>query len=151
MDLALAAGSSGLTGITLGGKILVLWNYSISIMDHPPLFVYDPAKDSWSQTRPNPRARPMVIPCGIGGKLYLAGGDSGSVPPINSIPSDFVDEYDPGNDSWRPMSRLIFTERQNPACAEAGGKGYIIAGLQWRATSIQVASEVEEYDPSAEP
>ena len=83
--------------------------------------IYDPETDSWSLGAPVPWSGGSASSALIDGKVYLAGGISGS----STVTSNAV--YDPVADSWTPLAPMPFG-RNHAASATDGELFYIFGG-----------------------
>lgn len=101
---------------------------------YPPIAVYDPATDSWSQGAVMSQTRKNLAAAEVGGILYAVGGDN-----------DFVfrgraDAYDPETDTWTLKPASMIRPRSLAAAAALGGIIYVVGGDGF--------GTVEAYDPA---
>lgn len=82
---------------------------------------YDPATDSWSTLAPLPSKRNGAMAGAIGGKIYVAGGFTGS----KTIKT--VEVYDVATNSWATCEPMAYAFNGG-AAAVAGGKLYVFGG-----------------------
>lgn len=91
-----------------------------------PLWIYDPAADSWTTGASLPavvHGAPLVA---HGGRLYLIGGFRGTGSTTVNIDSMWV--YDIASDSWAP-GPVMPTARGNPSAAVLGDQIHVIGGV----------------------
>jgi N-acetylneuraminic acid mutarotase len=126
--------------VALEGRLFTVGGLDSTFQGVDSCFVFDPeAGDagSWDEIEALPTRRGAVGAAVLGGKIYAAGGQSGS-------PSftDFA-AFDPDQGSWEPLPAMP-TARNHLAAAAAGGFFYALSG---RAGGLR--PEVERYDPVA--
>jgi probable HAF family extracellular repeat protein len=98
---------------------------------------YDPGTNTWTTLRSAPAVHFQPVVAAIGGKLYVAGGNSGSGTAIRRL-----DVYDPANNSWATGAAMP-TARVAMAGAVAGGKLYVVGGR----SGTTYLDAVEAFDP----
>ncbi|MFC1595645.1 Kelch repeat-containing protein [Gemmatimonadota bacterium] len=94
--------------------------------------------DSWMTKASMPTARYGAVAAAIGGKLYVAGGNDGS------IYVSTLEVYDPATDSWTTATSMP-TARDRVAAAAIGGKLYVAGGY-----NSGYLSMLEVYDPATD-
>ena len=150
----------------MGGKVYVFGGFTRppSIMAWQPTansWEYDPQTDTWKALAPLPHPRGSAQAVAVGGKIYVIGGACSNVKgnPGAPIPRgtnahivvDYVDEYNPATNTWRPCSSMP-TARNHFLAAEVGGKIYAVNGRIGAVfvTMSDVIDLVEEYDPATD-
>src|SRR5229473_5742462 len=145
-----------LLGASAGGKMYVFCGYAPGFKPIGMVYEYDPITDKWAKKRPMALAAHHVSFTEHKGKIYAFGGfvlpQSG---PPAWVPIDNAWEYDPANDSWRPLAPLP-TKRGSPVAVSAGEKMYVIGGAVTGPGQSAVhparphtsVGTVEEYDPA---
>jgi N-acetylneuraminic acid mutarotase len=98
---------------------------------------YDPATNAWTTLRAAPAVHVQPAVSVVSGKLYVAGGNTGS-----AAATSRVDVYNPATNSWSTVAAMP-TARVGAAGALAGGKLYVIGGRNGPTYS----NVVEVYDP----
>jgi N-acetylneuraminic acid mutarotase len=98
---------------------------------------YDPSTNVWTTLRAAPAVHVGPAVSVVAGKLYVAGGNSGSGTAINR-----VDVYNPATNSWSSAAAMP-TARVGAAGALVGGKFYVIGGR----SGPTYYNTVEVYDP----
>ncbi|HUG16947.1 MAG TPA: kelch repeat-containing protein, partial [Thermomicrobiales bacterium] len=103
------------------------------------LYVYDPLSNTWSPKANLPRALGSMAVGVIDGKLYVAGGLSGSVA-VNHL-----SVYDPATNAWTDLTPMP-TLRDHVNATVIDGLLYVVGG---RAVDIDATTAVNErYDPA---
>jgi hypothetical protein len=128
----------------IGGKLFVAGGRGACPPCEPSdkLEVYDPATDSWDQTKaPMPVAAQEAGGAELNGKFYVAGGEYPSG--INNQ-GRRLQVYDPITDKWT-LEGLLPTPRTALGLASAHGRLYAISGLNPSGT----VNLVEVYDPDS--
>jgi M6 family metalloprotease-like protein len=98
---------------------------------------YNPTTNSWTTLAPAPLTHFRPVVAAIDGKLYVAGGNSGSGTTLRR-----VDVYDPATNTWSTRSGMR-SPRMNAGAAALGGKLYVVGGR----TGTTYLNTVEVYDP----
>lgn len=126
-----------------GGKLYVIGGYTRSLLNvwHPvaTVYMYDPAKNAWTERSPMPTPRGALAVVEHQGKLYAIGGYDGS----NNIAA--LEVYDPATDSWGTKPPLP-TPRDHLTAAVVRGQIYAIGG-RLNGNHSQNLPVVEAYDP----
>jgi N-acetylneuraminic acid mutarotase len=150
--------SEELYGISSGGKLYVFGGLGPDWTPKGLVYDYDPATDKWTKRKNMPLLSHHVALAELNGKIYVIGGfvkpQSG---PSAWTPIDNAWEYDPANDSWKPLAPLP-TKRGSPNAAVVNGKIYVIGGAGLnpgsKETSVhparpqRVMGTNEVYDPA---
>ncbi len=127
----------------VGGRLYVIGGYSQSAFSvwNPvaTVYVYDPAKDSWTERAPMPTARGALSVTEHEGRLYAIGGYD------RKGNNAQVEVYDPLRNVWTTAASLP-TPRDHLATATVAGKIYAIGGRMDGDYSRNLAV-VERYDP----
>ena len=84
-------------------------------------FEFDPATESWTEKAPMPRARGAAGTAELGGKIYVAGGQRGSL-----TVSEFA-VFDPATNTWMELPPMP-TPRNHLTAQALGGEFYAIGG-----------------------
>ncbi|THF67631.1 hypothetical protein E7T06_20240, partial [Deinococcus sp. Arct2-2] len=110
----------------LGGKIYAVGGqqgHDQASVTQPSLHVYDPATDTWTALRNLPRARSHIANTTfvLGGRLIVAGGESGHGQPISDVSA-----YDPGTDTWAALTPLPVA--RGSSVAGPAGQGFVYTG-----------------------
>ena len=135
-----AAAVDGKIYVIGGGTGDALGEHSVFASVH----VYDPATDSWDTAADMPTARAILGASAVGNLIYAVGGDSGG----ESILSRALEVYNTATDTWTVAADMP-TPRDAHATVAVDGKVYAFGGLAWGSeSSVEVAHEVEVYDPS---
>jgi N-acetylneuraminic acid mutarotase len=102
---------------------------------------FNPRSGHWARSLrlPKPRAGPAAA--GLGGLLYVAGGEI-PLPHGNFHITDSVIVYDPGKNTWRSVAPM-HTARERLDLVAAGGYLYAIGGDNQIGASL---TAVERYD-----
>jgi len=98
---------------------------------------YDPGSNSWITLRPPPAIHSLGAVAAVGGKLYLAGGNSAP-----EVASARLDVYDPATNTWSSR-RALPTARVAPGAAVVGSLLYVIGGRN----GPSITARVDAYDP----
>lgn len=89
---------------------------------------YNSTTDKWTQKKPMPLPAHHIAVVGYHSKIYVFGGGAQLQPGgPNWVPINNAWEYDPANDSWKPLAPMP-TARGAAVAAEVGGKIYVIGG-----------------------
>jgi N-acetylneuraminic acid mutarotase len=150
--------SEELYGIAAGGKLYVFGGLAPGWTPKALVYEYDPATDKWAKKSPMPLPSHHVALATINGKIYVLGGFTKPASgPTAWVPIDNTWEYDPANDSWKPLAPLP-TKRGSPVAAVVNGKIYVIGGATTHPGSHETAihparphrsSDANEaYDPA---
>lgn len=135
--------SSSVAVAVVGDRIFLVGYADPSAGNKDSVMAYEPATDIWSLLPPLPSKRQSVSACGMGGKLYAAGGFD---PSDNRYPMRGLEEYDPSNRTWTTREDMP-TARIAGVCAESGGKLYVIGGGSGFGGSSDIEKATEEYTP----
>jgi len=134
----IARGSMGFTFNPVNGKFYFAGGYNEGVSND--FYEYDPATDSWIVRTSMPTARQgLRLVAGSNGKLYAAGGMSGS-----SARVDVLEEYNPATDTWVTKTPMPNALMSFGFVAVQNGKLYAIGGIDSSSLSV---SSVYEYNP----
>jgi N-acetylneuraminic acid mutarotase len=97
-------------------------------------WIYDPAKDAWSDAAPMPEERVAGSAAVLDGYIYVVGGQG--------VSQDLL-RYDPEADSWERLAPLN-EPREHVTAVALDGEIYAIGG-RWR----EELNSVEVYDPQS--
>jgi len=110
------------------------WEYK----DH--VEIYNPQTDSWSTGK----SAPVVLAGGasgtMDGKIYIFGGDTGSIQSNNYI-------YDTVSDSWVQKSSSPI-KRNGHTCVAIGDKFILMGGRNYQISQPEQLDKIEIYSPS---
>lgn len=130
---------------TVGNRIYVIGGFKQSFLSVwkpvSTVYVYDPARDAWTEASPVPTARGALAVAELNGILYAVGGYDGNA---NTAA---VEAYDPAHDSWTVRAPLP-TSRDHLAAASVNGTLYAMGGRLNRDYEHNL-STTEAYNPSA--
>jgi hypothetical protein len=121
---------------TIGGIIYTGGGSDITgglLTDTTNSFKYDPVADSISTIAPIPRATGETRALNFNGQMYVMGG--GRTPPN---PSNEVDIYDPGTDTWSIAIPFVNARRNFPA--DTDGTDHIWLAGGYDSTGVPTAS-----------
>jgi len=121
---------------TIGGLIYTGGGSDITgglLTDTTNSFKYDPVADSISTIAPIPRATGETRALNFNGQMYVMGG--GRTPPN---PSNEVDIYDPGTDTWSIGIPFVNARRNFPA--DTDGTDHIWLAGGYDSTGVPTAS-----------
>src|SRR5580704_11404841 len=122
------------------------------------VYEYDPPASKWTKKKPMALPAHHLALTELNGKIYVFGGfTAGKIGNLAAwTPIDDAFEYNPVNDSWRPLAPMP-TKRGAAVAATVGGKMYVIGGATIApgatnpaihpTVAQRVLSTVEEYDP----
>jgi N-acetylneuraminic acid mutarotase len=130
--------------VAINGKLYVLGGCVMSdcrIGTTNALEIYDPATNAWSNGASMVTARFGAAAGVIGGKLYVAGGDT-ACPPC--VATNTTEIYDPATNTWT-AGAPIPAARELAMGAVVNGRLYVIGGSAGAAT----LDRVDVYDPAA--
>jgi N-acetylneuraminic acid mutarotase len=134
-----ASGCGGSAAI--GGKLYVLTGCTLlstgAQVSTELLHRYDPSTNTWTTLRQAPDAHFRPAVAAIGGRLYVAGGNTGS-----GATSGRLDMYDPATNTWTTLSAMP-TARVAAAGAAVAGHLHVIGGRN----GTTYLSTVEAYNP----
>ncbi|HEY8471631.1 MAG TPA: S8 family serine peptidase [Natronosporangium sp.] len=123
------------------GKIHVLGGADTDAVPSDRHYVYDIARNEWSEAAPLPTARAEAAAAVWNGTIYLAGGTiTGDWYEV----TDRVDAYDIATDTWRPAASMPVALR-SPGFIQVGPELYLAGGLD-RRTTEQVFDVVQVLD-----
>lgn len=151
--------SEELYGMAAGGKLYVFGGLAPGWTPKALVYEYDPGSDQWTKKKNMPLASHHLALAELKGKIYVFGGfvkpEKG---PTAWVPIDNVWEYDPANDTWKPLAPLP-TKRGSANALVHGGKIYVIGGAGLHPGSKETALHParphrslgtnEVYDPAA--
>ena len=151
--------SEELYGMAAGGKLYVFGGLAPGWTPKGLVYEYDPASDQWTKKKNMPLASHHLALAEFKGKIYVFGGfvkpEKG---PTAWVPIDNVWEYDPAQDSWKPLAPLP-TRRGSANAVVHGGKIYVIGGAGLHPGSKETAvhparphrslGSNEVYDPAS--
>jgi N-acetylneuraminic acid mutarotase len=100
---------------------------------------YNPTTNTWATLKAAPVTHFRPVVAAIGGKLYVAGGNS-----VAGTAFRRVDVYDPATNSWS-LGTAMPTARANAGAAFIAGKWYVFGGR----SATAYLNTVEVYDPTA--
>jgi len=120
-----------LYGVAVNGKLYVIGGWDNGNA-RGANYEYNPTTDRWTKKSPMPRPAHHAALASANGKVYVLGGfvpPKGTALPVGAAwePIDNAWEYDPANDSWKPLAPLP-GKRGSAIAAEVGGKIYVIGG-----------------------
>jgi N-acetylneuraminic acid mutarotase len=105
------------------------------------IYMYDPAKDVWTEKKASSHGRAEAHVVNIQGKIYLFGGYRNN-PASNELMIDNkMDVYDPVSDSWTLGDTDLVSPEKNPL-----GMGVIQNEIYFLVTGTG-SEEVFKYDP----
>lgn len=138
---------TGLAAVAAGnGKIYVAGGSDHHSPGLADLDEYDPATDTWRSRSPMSTGRQyLALAAATNGKLYAIGGYVFSPPevtPVQIIPVNNVEEYDPTTDTWAVKAPLPAARWSIGAVGAKNGKIYVVGGQSKSGT-------VYEYDPAS--
>ncbi|MEP6888400.1 MAG: kelch repeat-containing protein [Nitrospirales bacterium] len=130
----------------IGNRVYVIGGFKQSLMSVwkpvATVYVYDAARDAWSEASPMPTARGALAVAEVGGNLYAIGGYDGD----GNTPA--VESYDPVQNVWTVRAPLPIP-RDHLAAATVKKTMYAIGGrLNWDYQNN--LSVTEAYDPSTD-
>jgi N-acetylneuraminic acid mutarotase len=106
---------------------------------------YDTASDEWEELAPLPETREHCVAGAIGGKLYIGGGRTHSIPEFR--PNTW--EFDPGTGMYTQKASI-----PTPRGGVAGGVLYdrlfVIGGEGNQAAETGVFPDIEAYNPATD-
>jgi N-acetylneuraminic acid mutarotase len=141
-NMPVASGCGGSAAI--GGKLYVFTGCTLLStgvqVSAGFLHRYDPTTNTWTTLRQAPEAHFQPAVTTIGGKLYVAGGNTGS-----GATSGRLDMYDPATNTWTALNTMP-TARVAAAGAAVAGLLYVIGGRN--ATTYR--NTVEVYNPATD-
>ena len=98
---------------------------------------YNATHNTWSELTPDPTPRNPGCYGAINGKMYVAGGDNGTLLTLNEA-------YNPKTKSWATLAPMPEGVYIGAASAEAGGRLYCFGGGHYQVT---VYNYVQIYQP----
>ena len=102
--------------------------------------VYCQRSDAWKRLKDLPERRKDFSTCSFMGKVYVFGGSS-------SRAKNFV--YDPGENNWKKISRMIAATRLESSCAAFNGQCVVVGGHlvhDYLPNQRDISRSVETYD-----
>jgi N-acetylneuraminic acid mutarotase len=140
---------ANLSAAELGGFVYAAGGLGAEVDGEMPMLDvlerYDPASSTWQSCPglPEPRVAPGMA--GIGGLLYVIGGE------VTTLAGDWdvtgsVVAYDPADGTWRNLAPMP-TPRTRLRVVAAGGHLYAVGGFGNPPEALAV---VERYDPAAD-
>jgi len=120
--------------VLLDGKVYVAGGYTTTVASDL-LEVFDPTTGTWTRKQSMPAPRGGVVGFAIGGKLYVAGGDTCN---------DALVEYDPLVNGWTARAAMP-KGQENAAAVTIGGEGYVFGGYCLGSVD---ATKVQKFNPS---
>lgn len=130
----------------VGDRIYVIGGFTQSLMSVwkpvATVYIYDPARDAWTEGASMPTARGALAVAEVDGKLFAVGGYDGT---DNTAA---VEVYDPTHDSWEKRAPLPIP-RDHLTAATVKGRLYAIGGRLNRDYRRNL-SAVHAYDPSTD-
>ena len=133
------------TAVAINGKLYVVGgcvmsDCRIGVSDARVLEIYDPALNTWSTGASMPTGRYGAAAGVIGGKLYVAGGDT-ECPPC--VVTNTTEIYDPATNTWS-AGAPIPVSRDLEIGAAVNGRLYVIGG----STGATALGRVDVYNPT---
>lgn len=110
--------------------------------------VYDPASNSWAKRADMPTPRNHAAAGVLDGRIYVAGGRTGSVFIPNAFNVDLVEEYNPATDQW-VLRAPMPTPRSATAWGVHGGRLYVAGGEVRHRDYWATYTTVEAFDPKS--
>ena len=130
----------------IGDRIYVIGGFTQSLLSVwkavSTVYVYDPARDAWTEAAPMPSARGALAVAAVDGTLYAIGGYDGT---DNTAA---VEVYDPVHNKWSTRAPLPIP-RDHLTAASVKGLVYAIGGRLSRDYRKNL-SVVHAYDPSTD-
>jgi len=111
------------------GKIYMFTGQGIGYLPLGLVYQYDPATNVWTEKKRMPVASHHIATAEYNGKIYFFGGFK--LPETGQFgwdPMDLSWEYDPKNDTWKPLKPMP-SKRGAGNAAIVNGKAYVIGGL----------------------
>lgn len=149
-----------IVGVTVGRSVFVLAGLDDEIFaPYGAVYRYDEDAEKWTTLQKMPFPAHHIMATAYGGKIYVFGGACSDAEGKTSNPImpkspgqvvvGFVEEYDPGTNSWTRKADMP-TSRNHFVAAESGGKIYAIDGRIGAVfvTMAGITDVVEEYDPA---
>jgi uncharacterized repeat protein (TIGR01451 family) len=128
----------------LKGKIYVVSGYGVNgEYDYPvkTVFVYDPAKNQWSQAADLPIYSAFgVTVAATNDKLYAFGGYNGSSFINDTLPTY---EYNPDTNQWTEKASMPTNRENYRRATTLNGQIYVVGGLSYD-------DYVDRYDPATD-
>lgn len=142
MSSDMSVGRALISLVAVDGKLYALGG----VTDAEPLGtntceVYSPASDSWSPISPMPAIRRFMSAAAHQGKIYVAGGESGSFNHLASVHSDMY-KYDPTTDGWLTLKPLTHSRTAFKLVA-LNSIIYALGGTNYKTPDV---STTERYD-----
>jgi N-acetylneuraminic acid mutarotase len=105
---------------------------------------FNPRSGRWTTSLPLPQPRAFAGAAGLGGLLYVAGGEVQLAADTFEVTNSVV-VYDPKNNTWRSVAPMP-TIRQRLRLVASGRYLYAIGGFDLAGQSL---TTVERYDPKS--
>lgn len=136
------AEGSGTAGVVLGDKIYYIGGCNGSVCGDTHVQIYDTATNTWTTAAPYPHPVDLEACGAIGGKIYCAGGVSGS----GAYADGYV--YDPATNSWSGIAPIPVGSGGLWGSSYSGSPaGLIIAGGVMD-NSTTITNQTFLYNPS---
>ena len=138
---------ANLSAAELGGFVYALGGLGVDVDGVTPLLDvverYDPVARTWqpAPSLPVPRAAPGAV--GLGGRLYVAGGEIVTAAGDWDVTASLV-AYDPDAGTWQELAPMP-TARTRLRLVAAGGHLYAVGGFGNPPVAL---AAVERYDPA---
>src|SRR6202140_3917207 len=145
------------------GKLYLFGGLAPKFVPRGLVYEYDPVTDAWTSKKPMPLPSHHLALAEYNGKIYSFGGFE--LPASGEIAWEPIDnswEYDPANDTWKPLKPMP-SKRGGGAAAVVNGKIYVIGGagvhpgsknapllLGSNGTPHRSVGTVEEYDVASD-
>ena len=137
-----------LYGAVVNGKFYVLGAWGDGANPPGLNYEYDPALDTWTKKKPIPVPVHHQAQTSYNGKLYVFGGCLRGISGEGASQNAW--EYDPAEDTWRPLAPIP-VKRCSAIAEQVDGKIYLIGGLEpmenGRGTRVTGLNQM--YDPAS--
>ena len=143
------AGRTAAIAITVGSRVHVVGGSTDAGLTVSTNDAYDPSTNRWESRRPMPTPRNHPAGGAVGGKIYIIGGRQ-AAPNIGGFISsntDVVEEYDPGTNAWRAMTKMP-TPRSGHGWTTHQGRIYVAGGEVRNSHTDALFRDVEVFDPA---
>lgn len=133
---------------TAAGCIYLMggWDGDTDVKDN---IEFNPSTGIWTEKADMTTARDGHRAIGAGGRIYVFGGRNQIRQPDNSVIETLlktVEVYDPATDRWESKRDMPYASAFFGIC-EAGGKIYVLGGMQQDGQNIILSDKVQVYDP----
>ena len=143
------SGRTAAIAVTQGNRVYVVGGSTDAGLTVSTNDAYDPATNRWESRRPMPTPRNHPAGGAVGGKIYIIGGRQ-AAPNIGGFISsntDVVEEYDPGANAWRAMTKMP-TPRSGHGWTTHQGRIYVAGGEVRNSHTDALFRDVEVFDPA---